>query len=313
MKMTDFHFYPGWTRKAITFTIDDGNIAMDEKFLSIVKPAGVIGTFNLCTSLKKTMTAEDYRAFYRGYEIANHCHRHPHAFSESRNPAIAEEAFDEATADQTKAYRTDDEGFYRIYSPRANSWNYYIATEDKYMDYVALCNGILEDVFGAGTVKDFVWPFGDQQNPALTQRLIDYGFRSIRITGDVSDSTGFALPADRTRWSYNAHHKTLLENAAKYEAYPDDGELKFFAFGVHSIDFERDGIWDDLKEFCRLYGNRPKDYWYASVGDILDYEDAVKALRIENDKITNDSNVDLYVKIDGEKVVVPAHTSYSIA
>ena len=312
MKLLDFNFFPGWTRKSITFTIDDGNIAMDEKFLSIVKPAGIIGTFNLCTSLKKTMTAEDYRAFYRGYEIANHCHRHPHAFSTTNHPEIADEPFDEATANTEKAYRTEEDGFYRIYGKHANSWNYYIATEDKYMEYVDVCNKLLEEVFGDGSVKDFVWPFGDQNNPALTQRLIDYGFRSIRATGDVGDTTGFALPADRMRWSYNAHHKTLLENAAKYAAFPDDGELKFFAFGVHSIDFERDEKWDDLKEFCRLYGNRPEEYWYASVGDILAYEDAVKALTVTDTAVRNDSDIDLFIKIDGVRARLWAHSSIEI-
>ena len=38
MKQIDFQFFPGWTRKAITFTIDDGNVFMDRKFLEIVKP-----------------------------------------------------------------------------------------------------------------------------------------------------------------------------------------------------------------------------------------------------------------------------------
>lgn len=312
MKQLDFNFYPGWVRKSMTFTIDDGNIAMDEKFLSIVKPAGIIGTFNLCTPLKKTMTAEDYRAFYRGYEIANHCHRHPSAFSPKRHPEIADEPFDEATADPAKAYRTEEDGFYRVRALHNNSWNYYIATEDKYMEYTALCNDILEDVFGKGTVKDFVWPFGDQCNPDLTQRLIDSGFRSIRATGDVSDKTGFALPANRMCWSYNAHHNTLLANAEKYEAYPDDGELKFFAFGVHSIDFERDGKWDDLKEFCRLYGNRPEDYWYASVGEILDYEDAVKSLTVTETAVRNDSAVNLFIKIDGVRTRLWAHSEIAL-
>jgi peptidoglycan/xylan/chitin deacetylase (PgdA/CDA1 family) len=312
MKQLDFNFYPGWTRKSITFTIDDGNITMDEKFLAIVKPAGIIGTFNLCTPLKKDMTNEDYRAFYRGYEIANHCHRHPLSLSPTNPPEIAAEPFDEATADKEKAYRTEEDGFYRVFAKHSQSWNYYVAADDKYMEYVAHCNDLLEDVFGKGTVKDFVWPFGDQRNPALTERLIGYGFRSIRATGDLGDTTGFALPANRMRWSYNAHNRTLLENAAKYEAYPDDGELKFFAFGVHSIDFERDGSWDDLKEFCAKYGNRPEDYWYASVGDILDYEDAVKALTVTDTEIRNDSDVDLYIKIDGERQRLWAHSAIQI-
>ena len=47
MKNVDINFFPGWVRKSVTFTIDDGNIKMDKKFLDIVKPAGILGTFNL--------------------------------------------------------------------------------------------------------------------------------------------------------------------------------------------------------------------------------------------------------------------------
>ncbi|MBQ7336253.1 MAG: polysaccharide deacetylase family protein [Clostridia bacterium] len=309
MKRLDANLYPGWTRKAVSFTIDDGNLAMDEKFLTIVKPAGVIGTFNLCTPLKKGVSAEEYRRFYHGYEIANHCHRHPFPFAENRQPQISDVLFDETTADPTLAYRTEEDGFYRIHT---RNWNYFVATDDKYMEFVDRCTAELETVFGSGAVKDFVWPFGEQKNPALMQRLINHGFRSIRATGDIRDKTGFALPADRMHWSYNAHHKNLLEVAKLYEAYPDDGNLKFFCFGVHSIDFERDGKWDELKEFCAKYGNRPEDYWYAPVGDIFDYEDAVKALIVTDTAVCNPSEVDLFVKIDSVRKCLRAHSELSL-
>lgn len=305
MSKLDVNFFPGWVRKAVSFTIDDGNIFMDEKFLSIVRPAGILGTFNLCTPLKKELTAEDYRRFYRSYEIANHCHRHPHAFSENRQPTVTDAPFDEATADPALAYPTDEDGFYRIFS---RTWNYYIATDDKYMEYVDLCGHILEDTFGEGTVKDFVWPFGEQQNPALIQRLSTHGFRSVRATGDVRDTTGFALPENRMRWSYNASNRTLLEVADLFDAFPDDGSLKLFCFGVHSIDFDRDGNWNDLVAFCEKFGNRD-DLWYASMGDIFDYEDAIHALQITEDSVTNDSEIDLFVKIDGIRRKLCAHTS----
>ena len=53
MKQIDKNFFPGWVRKSITFTIDDGNIEMDKKFIDITVPAGIKGTFNLNTPLKK--------------------------------------------------------------------------------------------------------------------------------------------------------------------------------------------------------------------------------------------------------------------
>ena len=114
------------------------------------------------------------------------------------------------------------------------------------------------------------------------------------------------------RWSYNAHHNTLLDTAAKYEAYGDDGELKFFAFGVHSIDFERDDKWDDLKKFAEKYGNRPDTYWYASVEEIFDYEEATALLRVEDSAAVNTGNITLYVGIDGVKQVIEPGQSVSI-
>ena len=49
---------------------------------------------------------------------------------------------------------------------------------------------------------------------------------------------------------------------------------------------------------------RPNDYWYATVADIFNYEDAVKSLKITDDGIENPSDVTLYIKIDGKETVI---------
>ena len=134
----------------------------------------------------------------------------------------------------------------------------------------------------------------------------------IRKTGPIEDSTDFDLPADRMRWSYNATNRSLLQIMEKYESYADDGKLKFFCFGVHASDFERDGNWCDLEEFAAKYGNRPGDYYYAAVSDILEYEDAVKALDITETHIVNDSEKDIYATVNGEKVVIFKHSKIEI-
>jgi len=113
-------------------------------------------------------------------------------------------------------------------------------------------------------------------------------------------------------WSYNANNNNMREFSKLFAEYPDDGELKFFCFGVHSHDFENDDNWDVLENFCREFGNRPNDFWYASVGEIFDYEDAIKALVITETEIKNDSDIDLYVKIDGDPKVIAAHTAYRL-
>lgn len=72
-KKLDVNYFPRWTRRSLTFTIDDGNVAMDQKFLSILRPHGILGTFNLCSHMLSALDADGYREFYHGYEIANHC------------------------------------------------------------------------------------------------------------------------------------------------------------------------------------------------------------------------------------------------
>ena len=61
-------YFPGFVRKSVCFTMDDGWLAHDAKFLSIVRPAGIKGTFNLYCADRAT--PDEYRALYDGYEIA---------------------------------------------------------------------------------------------------------------------------------------------------------------------------------------------------------------------------------------------------
>jgi len=302
MKNIDLNFFPGWTRKSISFTIDDGNVRLDRKFMDIVKPAGIKGTFNLKTPLTRLEKPEDYVDFYRGYEIANHCRYHAYPFADGKEYAIKDEPFDPETADPAFLYKTNEEGIYRI---RTYAWCY-IADDERFMQLVDSCQKELEGLFGKGKIKGFIWPCGQQPNAAVFDALKKYGFQNIRKTGNLKDSTGFALPADRTVWSYNANNTCLCEVAEMFEAYPDDGNLKWFCFGVHSHDFENAGNWNVLVDFCEKYGNRPEDYWYASVGDVMDYEDAVKSVVIEEDSVYNPSGIDLCIKIDGKRVTLSA-------
>lgn len=304
MKQIDKNFFPGWVRKSITFTIDDGNIEMDKKFIDITVPAGIKGTFNLNTPLKK-LTPDEYRAFYKGYEIANHCKYHPFPFTEKTAAEIKNEKFDPETADEQYGYLTEEDGLFKIYQYK--TW-FYLATDEKYLDCVKDCERELEDVFGKGRIRGYVWPFYEPKNPRVVEMLKEYGFQSIRKTGSVKDTTAYALPANRTSWSYNYNPCTdgLCEPAKNYAEYPDDGNLKFFCFGLHSKDYERYDKWDELKAFCDLYGNRPEDFWYASVGEIFDYEDAVNALEITDTEVYNPSDLDLFIKIDGKRITLRA-------
>lgn len=299
-KEKSIFYFPGWTRKSLSFTIDDGYLPMDQKFVAITKPAGLRGTFNLCSPLWQFETAEGFRDFYGDYEIANHCRYHAYPLTPETDKPLFDGLFGETEPDSAFRYRTDEEGLYRV---RTYDWTY-AADDDKFMELVKSCESDLEEIFGKGKIRGFIWPCGEQNNPHVFEMLKAHGFQSIRKTGCVGDSESFDMPADRMRWSYTADCNCLLRYGELYEALPDDGKLKFFCFGVHSSDFEGAGKWDDLREFCRKFGNRPDDYYYAGVGEIMDYEDAVAAATVTDRKITNPSDLTLYAIVNGDTITV---------
>ena len=134
----------------------------------------------------------------------------------------------------------------------------------------------------------------------------------MRKTGGFGETTGFALPTDRNMWGYNTNNLNLLHTAELYRAYPDDGKLKTFIFGVHSIDFERSKNWCDLARFAKEYGNKPEEFWYATNVEIFDYEDAVATLTIGDGVIENPSEITLYITVDGERIVLAPHATLEI-
>ena len=318
MANIDINFFPGWTRKSVTFTIDDGNVEMDKKFLDIVRPAGILGTFNLCKW--DSLAPDEYREFYRGYEIANHCIHHAIAVDGDIETDVSDEPFDRESSDMNYIYKVSEgvylEHIYKIWGKNTGTYDrprgWHAVSPTKYYNTFAdKTREELEKIFGEGSVRGFAWPHGRGSDGAR-EHLISEGYQNIRRTGDLKDTTNFDMPADRMNWTYNAHNVTLLEVMKLYEEYPDDGKLKFFSFGVHSVDFERANNWCDLATFAEKYGNRPEEYYYASVGAILDYEDAVKSAIVTETEIVNNSNLPLYAKIDGEKVVVQPKTTYKI-
>ncbi len=293
-------FYPSFTKKALTFTIDDGNMVYDKKFIDILAPAGIKGTFNLCSDLHKGREAQTFD-FYSGYDVSNHCKHHPLINYDGVEYDLSEDVFDEACADDSKIYRVAErDGFFWIKRP--NGWRHMIFEAD-FLTYIKEGKEELERIFKGREVRDFVWPYGNQDN-AAAHEFIKNTHRSSRITGCTSGEDAFNIPIDKYAWSYTANHLNLLEIMEKYEAYPDDGQLKFFAFGVHSIDYERDECWDALRTFAKKYGNRPNTYWYTTMGDLFDYDEAVSMLEKSDERLTNRSALSIYLKINGECAVL---------
>jgi len=309
MKTKILRAYPGFTRRAVTFTMDDGIIKFDKMLIDILRPHGIKGTFNLCTH---RMDLEDgfYREFYRGFGIANHTYRHPYAMNDAIEYTVCDGTPCEDSPSESNIYPVpDSDGFYIKMTPRGPRE---LSDNQTYIDCVKKCQSRLEAIFGKQTVKGFVWPYSEQNNSEIVAFLHGFGFTSIRKTGDTLDTTGFAIPEDRMRWSYNCHHTNLLELMEKYDNLADDGSLKFFAFGVHSFDFEYANKWEDLRTFAEKYGNRQSDFWYATVDEIFDYADAMERLIVTDNELKNPTDLTLCVELDGQGITLPPHSVYSI-
>ncbi len=305
MKNVDLNFYPGWVRKAISFTIDDGNLRLDKKFIDALKPAGITGTFNLVSSFITEDKREAYYEQYREYEIANHMKYHPWGLIDGAVMKISEEPFNPETSDKDLYYKCEEKpGLY--YFSHRNRW-FLMTDDDNYIRLVNEGKKELEEIFGEGKIKDFVWPYG-RQNANLQKRMRSLGYRSLR--GTVQ--TDFNLPKNRENWGYYADCNNMAERSAEFASLPDDGELKAFIFGVHSHDFENAGKWDVLYDFADKFGNRPGEFYYGTVGDIFDTEDAIKSAVLDEVEIRNNSSRDMYIKIDGEKALLPAYGKISL-
>ena len=304
----DLNYFPGFTRKAVTFTIDDGHVVLDKKFIDIVKPHGIKGTFNLHRVNWKDFSHDDYRALYDGFEIANHCKEHPFALHDGKEYTFSDEYYYEGMPlNNGVLYKTENPMILIEMTEEYWAHKKRIATNENYMALIREMQSELEEIFGEGKIRGFVWPYGGQPNKALKERIANCGlFYGMRTVGTPREDDDFSLPKNRMAWVYNARHSDMLKFAERFEAYEDDGKLKWFCFGVHSHDFESAGNWCDLEEFARKYGDRPEEFYYASNGEIFDYEDAVKSVVVTESSVHNPSNIDLYIKLDGENTVLKA-------
>ena len=310
--VVDINYYPGFVRKAVTFTIDDGDMTNDPIFLDIVKPAGIKGTFNV------TVVKDGMYELYEGYEVANHHVLHTTGMKSTFDYSQYEfvDEYLPSNADPNKIYlksQTVDgkrvEGLYYVhYSIYGSTAGWHpLASDETYIEYLEWTTGNIEGTFGAGSCVGFAYPHGSVPEN-VKEYIKNEGYLYARKTGNLKGTTGFALPADRYAWTYNADVNCLLSVMQEYDALRDDGELKFFAFGVHAKDFV--GKWSVLEEFAELYGNRYDEFYYASNRDIFEYEDAVKSIIITDEKIVNPSNKDVFVTINGRKTIIFAGTEY---
>ena len=70
---------------------------------------------------------------------------------------------------------------------------------------------------------------------------------------------------------------------------------------------------ENLYIFAATYGYRPNDYYYATVEQIFEYEDAIKAITVEDGKVINNSeSATVYFTVCGERVTLAPMSAYTL-
>lgn len=82
---------------------------------------------------------------------------------------------------------------------------------------------------------------------------------------------------------------------------------KMFYLWGHSYEFDNDGNWNILEEFCQKIGGH-EDIWYATNMEIYKYVLAFDRLiySAEDKYIENPSAIDVYINYSGKDLIIHA-------
>lgn len=280
--------YPSYSTKALTLTFDDGKPA-DERLISILNDAGIKATFFLPSSIypkagdnNYEAEAERLRNLYAGHEVANHSKNHLYL------------------------YYTDN--------ITVNGVTYPLSYE-RVISEIADGKSELEAIFQKD-ITGFAWPV-----KAATGRS-DYGdivkylketTKYVRTNNGMSNS--YAIPTDWYNLCPTCHVAGMPAYIDLFINEPDYGKLKYFYTYGHSWEF--DAAADDSASGWTYIENMVSklkstdDIWFATTSEVVDYTSAIDKLYQEQNTVYNPTEIDLYVRINGQNICIPKGSSYT--
>ena len=235
--------FPRETAKVVTLSYDDGS-EQDVRLIELLNQNHMKATFNISTGL--------YSPEGKQFSEGSVCRRltHDRAINLYKNSGheVAVHGFSHPMLEQMPVSRVSME----VFEDRIN----------------------LERDFGV-SVRGMAYPFG-----TYSQSVIE----ALKSTGIVYSRTtvsskNFSLPTDWFRLSPTCKHTDpqLMELTERFlSAKGDKAPMLFYLWG-HSFEFDADGNWNVIENFCRQIGNR-EDVWYATNIEIYDYVQAYQRL-----------------------------------
>ena len=268
-----FICYPGFRRKALTLSYDDG-VVQDIRLMEIMDRHGIKGTFNLNSgsfdghdfrSANTRMTREEAVALYKnsGHEVAVHSRCHP--FLEQLPQGVA-------------------------------AWE------------IVKDRELLENIFG-GIIRGMAYPMGTFSDDVVTT-LRQCGIAYART---VKVHRTFELPKDWLRLESTCRNKDpeLMSICDRFlNLKPTWGPKLFYMWG-HSYEFDEPGGWETIEAFCKKMGGHA-DIWYATNIEIYDYLEAAGRIQssVNGSRLYNPTNTTLYLRVGKDKhcIFAPGET-----
>ena len=147
------------------------------------------------------------------------------------------------------------------------------------------------------TVRGLSYPNGSY-NQAIQSMLPHVGIEYSRVVGS---SESFELPDNLFAWQATCHHKhDLIRLGEEFAALHKTQYLYMMYVWGHSYEFDNDGNWDLIEQFCRNM-NRREDVWYATNIEIVDYLKAAANLKFSaaGDVVYNPAAQSVWLSVDG--------------
>lgn len=270
MIMMDQYFirFPGFRKKTVTLSYDDG-VIQDKRIIRLLDANGMKATFNINS----------------GFLLQPSCGKN------DRPKFSLEEALEVyGNSSHEVAVHSLTHPFLTQLPPARAAWE---ILEDRRN---------LEQYFHR-IIRGCAYPMG-KYNDDVISVLKNCGIVYARTT---ESTHGFDLPLDWLRLQPTCHHddtelKDLCRKFLELD-YPY-GSKMFYLWG-HGYEFDENGNWDVLEQFCETMGGR-EEIWYATNIEIHDYLDAASRLHVSADGKTlfNPTSSVLFLESHGRNSII---------
>lgn len=333
----DAAYYPGFTRKAVTFSYDDANATYDTVIAGLLREYGYTGTFMVPGSPALNMS------IYEGHAVASHGMIHADSVKYDTSKANAEQAMTMAaflsSIRQSKKHleglnlsQTANIGgeVLSFAVPMSSGFRFNVTLGNEGNDYRgdALCEALATEfntaaasvgAVGGYTAEDFK-SVNDQDAFVMYMNLLGFTV-SREISGGYSIRSGdlFSLDGDFLFWQPSLHQTKLKSSSATeyvnayasaYAALPDNMKMTCFFIWGHPTEIDSSMIEGGTAQGVNNNNVTATDligfletfsgdgYFKGSMEEVALHYYAARNLRFEGDVIYNDADVAVYLVID---------------